>query len=513
MKWFIKILFISIIVWPSVLLGQTYFNMRYPPEPGTWGSGSRSVEVSENNYFTNRWSISNSTSFPQVSYCKIDSLDFSILEISSLIDTTQNTVFGHMTKLSNGMFVEAASVMKYSTLEQSYGVIKFDSLGVVSSYIDTSIYIYIYIHAVKELPNKDLVLVGTIKESTGSFNKQKAVLIKTDSVGHQIWKKTYKMSSFAWNGESIALCPDGGFIIGGAEINYTTSDPFTRPLVIKVDSNGTRQWHRYFGSLIHSNMPAYGITNTLDGGYAFVGGVGLPHWGGTPTSGTSPWVVGLNTNGNIIWADTNTPEQAVSNSDNYYTDIELLTDSSLIISGQRDIWDSGNIGPAKFRKHGVLAKYSITGESAWVRNYRHPEVPNEWYVKHLLFDVDPTPDGGFVAIGWLNPSNDNTQDTWMIKVDSFGCLVKGCEVTSVPQIESSVAQVNIYPNPASDIIHFDITPNGNQQSYELALYDMLGRLVLTQTLHPHDNTISVGQLKPGVYNYRLRETWGSFVVE
>ncbi|MGB0806942.1 MAG: T9SS type A sorting domain-containing protein, partial [Salibacteraceae bacterium] len=128
-------------------------------------------------------------------------------------------------------------------------------------------------------------------------------------------------------------------------------------------------------------------------------------------------------------------------------------------------------------------------------------------------DVDPTPDGGFVAIGWLNPSNDNTQDTWMIKVDSFGCLVKGCEVTSVPQIESSVAQVNIYPNPASDIIHFDITPNGNQQSYELALYDMLGRLVLTQTLHPHDNTISVGQLKPGVYNYRLRETWGSFVVE
>ncbi|MGB1004219.1 MAG: T9SS type A sorting domain-containing protein [Salibacteraceae bacterium] len=513
MKWFTNIFTIVVIVWPSILLGQTYFNMRYPPETGTWGSGTRSVELLTNNYYTNRWSVGNITGYAQYEFCKIDNTSNNLVVLDTVLDTTNYIAFGYMISLASRGFAECASVVNYATKEQSYGVFIFDSTGLKSQVIDTSEYSYIFIKKLEELPNKDLILIGDIHEISGNPNNGKAVLIKTDSVGHQIWKKTYKMSSFAWNGESIALCPDGGFIIGGAEINYTTSDPFTRPLVIKVDSNGTRQWHRYFGSLIHSNMPAYGITNTLDGGYAFVGGVGLPHWGGTPTSGTSPWVVGLNTNGNIIWADTNTPEQAVSNSDNYYTDIELLTDSSLIISGQRDIWDSGNIGPAKFRKHGVLAKYSITGESAWVRNYRHPEVPNEWYVKHLLFDVDPTPDGGFVAIGWLNPSNDNTQDTWMIKVDSFGCLVKGCEVTSVPQIESSVAQVNIYPNPASDIIHFDITPNGNQQSYELALYDMLGRLVLTQTLHPHDNTISVGQLKPGVYNYRLRETWGSFVVE
>ncbi|MFT4755111.1 MAG: hypothetical protein ACI85Q_002677 [Salibacteraceae bacterium] len=79
-----------------------------------------------------------------------------------------------------------------------------------------------------------------------------------------------------------------------------------------------------------------------------------------------------------------------------------------------------------------------------------------------------------------------------------------------------MVQLKIYPNPGSEIIHFDITPGlllGNQPHFELKLYDMVGRLVLTQTLHPYQNTISVGHLKSGVYNYRLNETWGSLVIE
>jgi hypothetical protein len=362
-------------------------------------------------------------------------------------------------------------------------------------------------------PGGNFYLVGDIRVGSSDPNDQKLLLIKTDSIGHQLWKKTYNMSSYAWRGESISLCDDGGFIIGGAEINYTGSTNFTRPLVIKVDSNGTRVWHRMFGSSIHTNMPAYGVTQTPNG-YAFVGAVGLPHWGGISDGGYSPWIVGLDSMGSMIWADTNTPEQAASTWSNQYSDIELLDDGSMVITGQRNIWDSNNTGTAKFRNHGIMAKYGMNGEQKWIRQYRHPEVPDEWSSNHLLFDVDSTPDGGFVAAGWLSPSNDNTQDTWMIKVDSFGCLVQGCEVTSVPKIESSIASLKIYPNPANEIIHFDIFPSLQLGSgYFLELYDMLGRLVLTQTLQPHENTIDVSQLKSGVYNYRLNETWGSFVVD
>ena len=356
--------------------------------------------------------------------------------------------------------------------------------------------------------------MGDIQEITGSANDQKLVLIKTDSIGHQIWKKTYKMSSSAWGGYSIDLCDDGGFIIGGAEVDYNVNPKFTRPLVMKVDSNGTRVWHQPYGSITHSSMPAYGVTQTQDGVYIFVGGVGLPYWDGSGDDAFAPWIVGLNSSGGQIWSDTLSPDKATGNTNNYFSDIELLENGYIIATGQHKIWNDSNSGTDKWRIHGIMAKYSVQGQQQWLRTYRHPEVPDQSSSSHILYDVDPTPDGGFVAIGWLNPSNNNTQDTWMIKVDSFGCLVKGCEVTSVPKIESSIAQLKIYPNPATEEVHFDITPIlQNHRKYELKLYDMVGKLVLTQMLHPYENIVSVSHLKTGIYNYRLNETRGKFIIQ
>jgi hypothetical protein len=98
-------------------------------------------------------------------------------------------------------------------------------------------------------------------------------------------------------------------------------------------------------------------------------------------------------------------------------------------------------------------------------------------------------------------------------------LVQGCEVTSVPQINAPIASLKIYPNPANDILNIDITPSSlrlrsvNHKEFVLELYDILGRLVLTKTLYPHENTFSVSHLKTGVYSYRIGEVWGQVVVE
>ncbi len=496
-----------------MLLGQTYFNQRFPPEPGTWGSGTRSVELNGDAYFTNRWSASNATGFTQYQFCKIDMSGNAIDVLDSLIDTNQFVVFGPITKVEGGGFVEVGSFTNYASRLQYFGVYKLDELGFRNIVVDTNMYPYIYIKRLIELPSKNLILVGDIREVPGSFSAQHIVIIKTDSLGHQLWKKTYRKSVYDWNGECISLCPDGGFIIGGAEVNYTGNDSFTRGLVMKVDSNGTHQWHRFFGGHTHSSKPVYGISTTKNGGYAFVGGIGLPHWGGLSGTGISPWVVGLSPGGGVIWADTLEPSEAVDSRWNYYSDIEMLEDSAFIVTGQFHVWDSLQTVPDKFRIHGVLSKYSSSGERQWLRKYRHPEVPDESYAKHLLFDVDPTPDGGFVAAGWLGPSNDNTQDTWIIKVDSFGCLVKGCELVSVPLTESSIASLKVYPNPANDVIHFDVKGKHIHEPLNLQLYDITGRLVRTQILKQNDNTIDVGHLKPGLYTYRLNETYGSFVVE
>jgi hypothetical protein len=130
-----------------------------------------------------------------------------------------------------------------------------------------------------------------------------------------------------------------------------------------------------------------------------------------------------------------------------------------------------------------------------------------------LYDIEPTPDGGFAAVGTMAFSIDNTQDTWVLKVDSFGCLKKGCEVTSVPQINQPIAQLKIYPNPAAEIVNIEITPAGNQQEYVFNLYDMLGKKVLTKKLHPYENKVNVSQLTSGIYTYKMGATWGKIVVE
>ena len=40
-KLYIKIVILLLLVWPKSFFGQTYFNMLYPPEPGTWGGGDK----------------------------------------------------------------------------------------------------------------------------------------------------------------------------------------------------------------------------------------------------------------------------------------------------------------------------------------------------------------------------------------------------------------------------------------------------------------------------------------
>jgi hypothetical protein len=193
-----------------------------------------------------------------------------------------------------------------------------------------------------------------------------------------------------------------------------------------------------------------------------------------------------------------------------------LNDGSLITCGQRNVWNPNIVEPAKFRLHGILSKYSKDGAHIWERRYRHPEAVDLWNTKHFLYDVEPTADGGFAAAGFLTPSTDTTQDTWVIKVDSFGCMEPGCEVISVPEIEMAIAALKIYPNPSNGILNIKITPSSQRSEtpdgYEFELYDMLGKRVYQSILYRDVNTISVSQLPPGVYTYHLGTSVRGMVV-
>ncbi len=86
-------------------------------------------------------------------------------------------------------------------------------------------------------------------------------------------------------------------------------------------------------------------------------------------------------------------------------------------------------------------------------------------------------------------------------------------ITSVNDLHALNNGVSVYPNPTTSLIHFDLDAKQFNEPVVMRMFDVTGRMVLTQTLSVNENTINVSHLKPGIYSYRLNETYGSFVVE
>ena len=518
MKLYIKISLLILIVWPKSFFGQTYFNMLYPPEQGTWGGGTMAIISLNTNFFFDRWSVNNINGNFESHFTRVGKLG-DIVQITDSISYLNKSIgSGGINITKTGTFVSAVYIQNYNPNSQQYGIIKHDSTGKrIFLNINSSKYSYVYTKQVLALSNDQIISIGDIQPIQGNpLEKVYILLAKSDSLGNELWKKTYNTGNYIEQAESVALCNDGGFIIGGAELIINGPDKFYSPIVIKTDSNGNVEWKKKYGSTQYSNWPAYGITQTQDGGFAFCGGVGI-----TDSSNTDeqlPWVVKLNSNGNIVWADTNSGDNLTSiHVTTYFKDIIELTDGSIVVCGQQLVWYNNKPAPDKYRWRGVIKKLSASGTPIWTRYYSHPEIVDLSGAVHFLYDIDPTPDGGFVAAGWASYTADGTQSTWVIKVDSFGCLVPGCEVNSVPKIEPLIAKLKVYPNPTNGVLNIDITPSSlrlgsvNQNEFVFELYDILGKRVFVKNLQPFENNIDVSNLPTGVYTYKIGSIWGQII--
>ena len=69
----------------------------------------------------------------------------------------------------------------------------------------------------------------------------------------------------------------------------------------------------------------------------------------------------------------------------------------------------------------------------------------------ILRDVQPTPDGGFIAVGMAFSGGGYSQDVWVIKTDSMGCLEPGCHLITgmETQITNLRDALTVAPNPVA----------------------------------------------------------------
>ncbi len=511
------------LLWVIILLGlgsplgaqSTYFNMRYP-ETGAWGSGTRAIVSQNDSLYVNIGYNFNTAGFKSQTFSTMDVTDGSnTLGVRIEADSTE-FFSGSLIGYSQGGFYDVMSRVESlsSGITMGYTVVKYDIGGdtlFTKTHWDTVPFLSIL--DVVEDRDKGLVITGIIREKLSSQGgSHDIVLIKTDSLGNELWRRVYGVHPEMEQGHSIAITPDQGYIIGGVVYHPDFTDE-QRPYIIKTDSVGNVEWEQTYGAIDTNNLPAYGIMNTQDGGYAFVGGRGVHKYTGPDV--IRPWLVKIDNQGNLLWSRMH-KEGDATHAFSEYQDLVELPNGDIVVCGThvRPNLDTVNFKD-KYSSMGVIAKYSANGDSLWSRNFVHPENLQSPWSDHTFKSITQTDDGGFAAAGYLlpNPPDTGTQDTWVVKVDSFGCLVPGCEVVSVPPIETSIAALKIYPNPARNILNIEITPNGNQYQFNFELYDIIGKRVRTQKLIPYHNTISVSGLTSGIYSYKIDEVWGKVVVE
>ncbi len=214
-------------------------------------------------------------------------------------------------------------------------------------------------------------------------------------------------------------------------------------------------------------------------------------------------MVKLYPDGDVLWSKTYGPPAFNST---LFAVKEILPNGDLIACGQ-SYQEEGE-------RKGVLLRTTSTGDSLWMRHYFYADsLVSD--AKGTFRDVLPTLDGGFVAVGGVyssasgnNPPGYNP-DMWVVKVDSMGCLVPGCDtpmgITSY--ITNLKEAVTAYPNPAhgNTVVVVDVPLSVRSKApLVLSVVSAQGQLVRELQVQQGENQIVLTAMANGIYYLHLR---------
>ena len=178
-----------------------------------------------------------------------------------------------------------------------------------------------------------------------------------------------------------------------------------------------------------------------------------------------------------------------------------LNDGSIVIAG----FSYDSLSPAT----SCLIKFDANGNPIWKQYIPPAQAP--FAQRGDVFGMISTLDGGFAVTGSGLHLN---QDTWVCKLDSNGCNFSGCAINTAIA-ESSIAEIEVYPNPASNQIHFQCL---NEQITSLVISDISGKE--PAYFSPQKNIVvaDISALSSGIYLYRIitisgKQSFGKFVKE
>jgi len=360
-----------------------------------------------------------------------------------------------------------------------------------------------YGYTVAATRDKGFVLLGQTY-SYGNPANGSYYLVKTDSSGNLEWQHTYVQSANA-GGATISVTHDNGFLMGGRAF---VSGLGNQAMVIKTDSLGNEQWRKSYGGT-GNDCGAYSFL-TKDSGFVFIScqdtvinvsnTYGFYYIGKADSLGnlqwrtfmTNPevhfllsvrelpnggyiacghiedtiitntivdrvgWVLRLDANGTILWERRYAYKHAtlpLGLSPSEFVDVQPTADNGFILAGQtfdynQDLW---------------LVKLDSNG---CMGNYCGLTDPNCYYL--------PYPD----------------------------CI------TSINEYDEEDLKVSVYPNPATNEITISKAVTITEPVI-VKLYDVYGKEQKVITAIATETVADISSISSGTYLYEIITTQGS----
>jgi type IX secretion system substrate protein len=324
-------------------------------------------------------------------------------------------------------------------------------------------------------PSGGFYILGGIEYYINDTNTD-FVLMELDSNANLLWQKTYGSSTLHDFPEAMTLDNDGGLLIGVGKNNknVTNKNFIARTYIIKTDSAGNMEWE-YLTPVNVLRDAARDIVRTNDGGLVIASGKGIEepvHPSIHLLSWESGYIYKLNANKQLVW-DLEIKDSINPSYINYFSKlIPIDNEEAFVAAGQF----SQIFTPTSGDLFGWLVKVSADGELLWLRKHHIVESNEDW---HIVYDLRQTSDGGFIMVGEASDYDTifETQQAWIIKLDSFGCLVPGCQLIDDTKEAKEGGTLLLYPNPAKDYLNFFYRSPGISQKTAFRIFDVQGRLM------------------------------------
>lgn len=319
-----------------------------------------------------------------------------------------------------------------------------------------------------------LLMSNLISNTPGSTSD--LYVMKVDGQGEFDWGSVLEDGSGEMDlAASTIDNGDGSFTVGLWRSNMNlVEENFTSQLgLARVTSDGEVEWEYLSPTNLGLLDGANEMVRLGDGSLVIATGKGTEiERSGSNTIYFDKHVMKLSAENEIMWEVTF--EEYGANSQNRFTNLVKVSDDSGFILAGND-WEPFSSSNSI---RGYFAKISHDGEITWTRKYVGIGGDNP---RHAVYDIDETPDGGFIICG---ESRDGTNETippqqgWLLKLDKHGCLIPGCHLMdSADETGKEKIKLTIYPNPTSDYLNFQLRDSGPFENVHFHITDAQGRTV------------------------------------